>query len=82
MKLGTTQLFHLERLNPVSLCQQTQSLGLITQYTINRAGLAQSVDRRLSCHMLWGSSMLDPGLEPYQCLYASMWIQTALLPYL
>ena len=39
----------------------------------------QSVER-LSCHMLWDSGTLDPGLKPQQCLYASMWIKTAQRP--
>ena len=32
------------------------------------------------CHKLYASGMLDPWLEPHQCLYTSMWIETAQLP--
>ena len=27
------------------------------------------------CRMLWGSRMLDPGLQPHQCLLANIWIK-------
>ena len=30
--------------------------------------------------MLWGSGTIDPRLEPYQCLFTSMWIRMAWLP--
>ena len=41
----------------------------------SRAGIVHSLER-LSCHMLWGSGTV----EPYQCLYASRWIEMARLP--
>ena len=45
-------------------------------FQLSRAGISQSVER-LSCHMLSGNGMLDPGLEPHQCLYTSesMWMK-------
>ena len=44
-----------------------------------RAGIAQSVDR-LPGLTLWGSGMIDPGLQSHQCLFASMWMRMAWLP--
>ena len=38
-----------------------------------QADVADSVEH-LSCHILWGSSTLNPGLA---CLYASTWIEMA-----
>ena len=38
---------------------------------IGRAVLAQSVERP-SCHIRWGSSTLNPGLEPHQCFYVDL----------
>ena len=40
----------------------------------SRAGVAQSIER-LSYHMPQGRDTLDPGLEPYQCLYSSIWVK-------
>ena len=42
--------------------------------SVSPVGVTQSVEH-LSYHMLRGTGMLDPGLEPHQILYASMWMK-------
>ena len=43
---------------------------------INGISRAQLVE----CFTLWGSGMIDPGLETYQCLFTITWICMAWLP--